>query len=134
MSKHPGGSKPYEARLWRGGKKVNLGYFATAEEAALCIARSPEGKAVAERAAAAPPLTSEEALEQAQAEGLTLLARRSGSGYFGVQLANPGSPKPYLSVGVPRDVGCCALVVFAAYIFSVQFSSALDGKPSGVLV
>ena len=27
------------------------------------------------------------------------------------------------SVGVPRDVGCCALVVFVAYIFSVQFSS-----------
>ena len=26
------------------------------------------------------------------------------------------------SVGVPRDVGCCALVVFVAYIFSVQFS------------
>ena len=25
------------------------------------------------------------------------------------------------SVGVPRDVGCCALVVFVAYIFSVQF-------------
>ena len=25
----------------------------------------------------------------------------------------------------PRDVGCCALVVFVAYIFSVQFSSAL---------
>ena len=26
------------------------------------------------------------------------------------------------SVGVPRDVGCCALVVFVAYIFSVQFN------------
>ena len=26
------------------------------------------------------------------------------------------------SVGVPRDVGCCALVVFVAYIFSVQLS------------
>jgi membrane-associated phospholipid phosphatase len=28
------------------------------------------------------------------------------------------------SVGVPRDVGRCALVVFVAYIFSVQFSTA----------
>ena len=36
-------SKPYEARVKRGGKIVHLGYFATAEEAALCVARSPEG-------------------------------------------------------------------------------------------
>ena len=28
-------SKPYQARAWRGGKNVSLGYFATAEEAAL---------------------------------------------------------------------------------------------------
>ena len=35
------------------GKQVSLGSFATAEEAALCVARSPEGKAAAGRAAAA---------------------------------------------------------------------------------
>ena len=34
------------------------------------------------------------------------------------------------SVGVPRDVGCCALVVFVAYIFSVQFSSAMSSAQS----
>eukprot|EP00964_Phaeocystis_antarctica_P101647 scaffold67129_cov30-Phaeocystis_antarctica.AAC.1 len=32
------------------------------------------------------------------------------------------------SVGVPRDVGCRALVVYAANLFSVQFP---DGIPSG---
>jgi len=32
----------------RGGKLVYLGYFATTEEAALCVARTPEGRAVAE--------------------------------------------------------------------------------------
>ena len=37
----------------RGGKEVYLGYFATAEEAALCVARTPEGQAAAERAASA---------------------------------------------------------------------------------
>ena len=37
---------------------MTLGSFATAKEAALCIARSPEGRAAAGRAAA-PPLTSE---------------------------------------------------------------------------
>ena len=41
----PGTSKPYQAQVMRGGKKVHLGCFATAEEAALCIARSPEGQA-----------------------------------------------------------------------------------------
>ena len=53
-------SKPYEARVRRGGKMVHLGSFATAEEAALCVARSPEGQAAANKAAAAPPRTSEE--------------------------------------------------------------------------
>eukprot|EP00964_Phaeocystis_antarctica_P004409 scaffold2386_cov74-Phaeocystis_antarctica.AAC.1 len=50
---HPGRPKPYQAAVWRGGKQVSLGYFATAEEAALCVARSPEGQAAAGRAAAA---------------------------------------------------------------------------------
>ena len=45
-------SKPYKARVRRGGKQVSLGYFATAEEAALCVARSPEGRAAAAKAAA----------------------------------------------------------------------------------
>ena len=34
-----GRPKPYEARVWRGGKDVRLGCFATAEEAALCTRR-----------------------------------------------------------------------------------------------
>ena len=60
--KNPGKPKPYQARVWRGGKEVHLGFFATAEEASLCIARTPEGRA---KAAAARPLTSEEARQQA---------------------------------------------------------------------
>ena len=43
-------SKPYAAALSHDGKRVSLGYFATAEEAALCIARSPEGQAAAAEA------------------------------------------------------------------------------------
>ena len=49
----PGYPKPYKAEVRRGGKQVSLGYFATAEEAALCVARSPEGQAAARRAASA---------------------------------------------------------------------------------
>ena len=116
--------------MTRGGKSVGLGMFATAEEAALCVTRSPEGRAAAERPAAARraaacqtalcfarspegqavaaeraaaaagraaavPLSSEEARQQAQAEGLTLRVAKSKTGYFGVSLANPGKPKPY---------------------------------------
>ena len=54
-------NKPYQAQVSRGGKVVYLGSFVTAEEAALCVARTPEGQAAARRAAPAPPLTSEEA-------------------------------------------------------------------------
>jgi len=69
-------SRPYQAQVKRGGKSVNLGHFTTAEEAALCYARSPEAQVALEAAAAPPappPMTAEEALQQADAEGLTLL-------------------------------------------------------------
>ena len=90
-----GRSKPYEAQVWRNGNPVYLGGFATAKEAALCIARSPEGQAAAKRPAAAPPLTSEEVRQQAEAEGLTLRMADNTTGYFGVHLKKPGQPKPY---------------------------------------
>ena len=65
----PGQPKPYQARVVRGGKRVHLGSFATAEEAALCIARSPEGQAAARKAAAseegnAPAMPSGAALKE----------------------------------------------------------------------
>ena len=94
----PGQPKPYQAQVKRGGKSAHLGRFATAEEAALCVARSPEGRTeAAKRAAAAAPLTSEVVSRQAQAEGLTLCLVKKKTGYFGVQLNKPGQPKPYLS-------------------------------------
>ena len=69
---NPGQSKPYEAQVKRGGKTVHLGRFATAEEAALCIARSPEGQAAAGRAA-------ERAAERAARQGKTREAKAAGS-------------------------------------------------------
>ena len=53
-------ARPYEAWLTRDGKSFYLGSFATAEEAALHVARTPEGQA-----AAALPMTAAEALAQA---------------------------------------------------------------------
>ena len=81
--------------MWRDGKTVSLCYFATAEEAALCVARLPEGRAAAKRPATPAPLTCEEARQQAEAEGLTLLKAQNSTGYFGVYLVHPGQPKPY---------------------------------------
>jgi len=90
----PGQPKPYQAQVKRGGKLEYLGSFATAEEAALCVARSPEGRTVAANRAAV--LTSEEVRQQAQAQKLTLLlVAANKTGYFGVYLAKPGYPKPY---------------------------------------
>jgi hypothetical protein len=115
---NPGHPKPYRAQVTRGGKDVHLGSFATAEEAALCVARSPEGQAAAERAAAPAPLTSEEARQQAQAEGLTLLKADNKAGYFGVHLHNPGTPKPYRAQvtrgGKEGYLGCFATAEEAA--------------------
>ena len=71
----PGQSKPYQAHVWRGGKTVHLGSFATAEEAALCIARSPEGQAAAERAAAAAERAAAAAERAAAAALLTNLSK-----------------------------------------------------------
>jgi hypothetical protein len=115
----PGLSKPYQARVRRGGKTVYLGCFVTAEEAALCVARLPDGQAAAaERAAAAPALTSEEARQQAQAEKLTLLVAKNTTGYFGVILAKPGQPRPYLARvwrgGKTVSLGCFATAEEAA--------------------
>jgi len=89
---HKAGSRPYQASVKRGGKDVHLGSFVTAEEAALCVARSAEEQAAA--GSPPPPLTSEEARQQAQAEGLTLHVAENKSGYFGVGY-RPGKPKPY---------------------------------------
>ena len=83
--------------MTRDGKIAHLGSYPTAEEAALVIARSPEGlAAAAELDAAAVPLTSEEARQQARAEGLTLGVAECKTGYSGVILdSRPGKLKPY---------------------------------------
>ena len=84
----------------RAGKDVHLGYFTTAEEAALTYARTPEAQAAVAAAAAAPPppppMTAAEALRQAEAEGLTLVRSESSTGYKGVP-RNHCRGKPYVA-------------------------------------
>ena len=106
-SQKPGKSKPYEAQLSRSGKDVHLRGFATAEEAV----RSPEGRLVGAQRASAP-LTSEEALQQAQAEGRQLLVAKGKTGYFGVSLDKRGRAKPY-KAQLKRGCGMVNLGCFA---------------------
>ena len=92
----PGRPHPYRVKVTRKGAQVPLGHFTTVEEAALCVARSPEGQAAAKPALPpdAPP-TREEVLQQAQAEGLTLRKADTLSGYANVANAVNGRPDPW---------------------------------------
>jgi len=80
---HKGG---FQARVKRDGKKVHLGTFTSAEEAAMAYAASAEGqKAMAKAAAAVPAIDVEEVQRLAIAEGLTLLkAANNKTTYKGV--------------------------------------------------
>ena len=67
VSMFPGNKpKPFMAQVRRSSKPVTLGCFATAEEAALCVARSPEGRAAAAKAAVS--LTGKGVPRQAKAK------------------------------------------------------------------
>ena len=98
---HRGRSKPFQARLWEGGQAKTLGSFATAEEAALAIARilGPAG-VVASLAAAATaalepaPMTAAEAHAAAAAAGLALVRAENATGFKGVT-RNDRYSKPF---------------------------------------
>ena len=73
-------SKPYKVEVWRGGKPVYLGRFATAEEAALCYARTPEAQAATQQLPAASSrkrkVESEEQPPDVQADVVVILEGR----------------------------------------------------------
>lgn len=107
--------RPFCLQFYVSGKQKTLGYFATAEEAALEYARHPEVVAKSEAAAAAtltavskntkatsarvgsarPSMTAAEALELADSEGLTLLRSNNTTGYKGVSFNPTRFSRPY---------------------------------------
>ena len=87
--------RPYSANFKRFGKQIHLGCFATAEEAALHVARTPEKR---EAASLPPPMTAAGAMAEAEAEGLTLARADNQSGFRSVHVHNCHSytlSKPY---------------------------------------
>ena len=95
--------KPYRARIRQDGRKKVLGYFVTAEEAALAYARAaakpkeprlemcPADQPEAER-----PMSKEEALRDAAEDGLQLISAETTGGYEGVSYHESASDaKPY---------------------------------------
>ena len=131
MSMKSGLPRPYQARVTCAGKQVVLRYFATAEEAALYIARSREGQALAaERAAAAAPLTSEEARQQAQAQRLTLRLADNKTGFLNVFHKNAGKPKP-LDARVSRRGGSNVLRSLGTFVTAEEAALRVARSPEG---
>eukprot|EP00964_Phaeocystis_antarctica_P076016 scaffold46969_cov48-Phaeocystis_antarctica.AAC.1 len=102
-------ARPYQANVWRDGKQVFLGYYTTAEEAALHVARTPEA---ADRVALPPPMTAEEVLAQAEAEGLMLARSDNQAGFRNVCVHSTNKVRPY-EVSVRRDSKTVHLGSFA---------------------
>ena len=109
--------KPFKAEL----RNKSLGYFATAEEAALAVARflGPEGvaAALAPPAPEPPPMTAAEARAEAAAEGLSLVPAENATGFKGVYLVKSAS-KPFSAQlwhgGRPNNLGTFATAEEAA--------------------
>ena len=105
--------KPFQAMVWRVGKQVYLGSFATAEEAALAYARTLEAQAQVANPKAAP-LTAEEAVAQAAAEGLTLEPGNSTAGYKRVNVIGSRYQAQVKRAGRKVHLGCFATAEEAA--------------------
>ena len=88
----PGQPKPYEAKVRRGDKNTSLGSFATAEEAALCVARTSEGQAEARKAAAAVSPTSRGVPRQDKAGGPTTPCQQGRTGHTRSSNVSPARP------------------------------------------
>ena len=100
--------RPFSASVRRAGKREHLGSFATAEEAALVYARTPEAQAQVAKSTPVPSakLTAEEAVAQATAERLTLEPGNGASGYKGVGLHGRRCQAYVYRAGKQVQLGC----------------------------
>ena len=92
VTKHVGSkvrkSRPFEVQVWKNGRTTRLGYFAKAEEAALCYARHIGADAAA-KAQQTESKSERKVQEQALAEGLVLRTKPgTATGFVGVRASN----------------------------------------------
>ena len=123
------GTKKYMLEVTAGGKSVLIGYFATAEQAALFYARREAGRDTSDLTVPPPPppppepssAAGAEAVRQAEREGLTLVtSSNSNSGYRGVTFKQ-GSKKYELTVrfgGRQNSLGRFATAEQAALFYA----------------
>ena len=92
--------KMYRVQVRRNGKRITLGRFGNAAEAALCYVRSPEGKREAASATTrSRQMTAVEAMEEAALDGTKLLPSNDNtSGFKNVGYDN-GKFKAYVRRG-----------------------------------
>ena len=89
-------SKPFQLRVIIGGATIHVGYFLTADEAALAYARRVGPQASAIEARWEYSMTAEQALATAEAEGLHLRTASNITGYAHVSLESRRSAgRPY---------------------------------------
>ena len=115
-------TKPWYVQVSRNHTQKMLGSYVTKEEAALAYARDiaqygPTGLSASQKALAVlaerKDLTAEEALQQAEAEGLTLERNGSKAGYRGVATKTSGNQTRPYSVRVERNGAATFLGNFA---------------------
>ena len=130
--------RKYSARVWRNGTYVRLGSFATAEQAALVYARTPEShkqvaaaageEALAEEALAAKEALAEEALAAAEREGLTLVKTDTKGQFKGVTVNKTSKSTPYVATcGV--YLGSFATAEQAALVYARTSESRKQKRP-----
>ena len=90
-------ARPYQLKISLDGRTEHIGSYATPEEAALAYARliGPEASAREAAEATTPPMTPEEAIATAAAEGLQLVRSDTTTGFKHVVWHKANISRPY---------------------------------------
>ena len=124
------GSSHFSASVQRAGKKVHLGSFSTAEDAALAVARAAARAEVA--SLMPPPLThlpAKEAEAQAAAEGLRLAPSDGASGYKGVKMEGSRYHARLMRDGKRAHLGSFISAEWAALAVARAVARTSDSSP-----
>ena len=124
------GSRQFSASVQRAGKKVHLGSFSTAEDAAMAVARAAARAEVASlKPAPLTHLTAKEAEAQAAAEGLKLEPSDGASGYKGVKMEGSRYHARLVRDGKRAHLGSFISAEWAALAVARAVARTSDSSP-----